>query len=68
MTGKAVSRGANNVASVNARILAISEALRNLNLLRLDADQSRLAERFAEIRAALPAIDQNPQLEASAAE
>lgn len=66
VTGKLVGRSRSNTASVQAHIAAVTEALRGIDLLRLEPDQSRLADRFAEIRAAIPAIDVNPQMEASA--
>ncbi len=67
VTGKLGGQTRSNAASVRAHIAAVTQALRGLDLLRLEPDQSRLADRFAEIRAAIPAIDSNLQIEASAA-
>ncbi len=65
VTGKLISRSRSNSASIRAHIAALSVALHSLDLLRLEPDQSRLADRFAEIRRAIPAIDTNPQFESS---
>ena len=61
VTGKLVGRTRSNAASVRSHILALVEALRGLDVLKLEPDQSRLADRFAQIRAAIPPIDADPQ-------
>ncbi len=66
LSGRATLRRATNHASVAARIGAIADAIGALAGLKLEADQSRLPDRFAEIRASLPAIEQNPRLDPEA--
>jgi hypothetical protein len=55
-----IGESTTNVNSVARRIAAIGEAFPKIDALKLEPDQSKLAERFAEIKSELPAIDTNP--------
>jgi len=55
-----ISESTSNVDSIAKRIAAIGEVFPKIDALKLEPDQSKLAERFAEIKSALPAVDTNP--------
>jgi hypothetical protein len=60
VTRKAIRRGFSNAASVRARLLALRDAFEASDLLKLEPDQARLPALIAELRAALPTVDTNP--------
>ena len=59
---KEIKSSYSNRASINKRLAAVLETLRASDLLKLEADQSRLPLIIAALRAALPKVDQNPSI------
>jgi hypothetical protein len=60
-TGKSIKSGVSNMASIVARMKAVSAAYHDADLLKVLPDQRQLPVVIAQIRASWPAIDNNPQ-------
>ncbi len=67
ITGSAVRNVYSNVASINRRLAAIRDAFAKVDELKLLDDQSKLAERFADIRADFPPVETMPNVPGKAA-
>lgn len=56
ITGKMVSHGANNLASIKLRMAALAAALNDVEALRFVADPSTIPARLEAMRAGIPAV------------